>query len=104
MNVLVCVKQIPDPNNPYSLANDRLKRDGSNMREPDDAFGMESAHQLTEANGGEVAVLSMGPESAMEAIRRALSMGAHKGILVTDSALENADALVTSKVLAAAIK
>lgn len=105
MNVLVCVKQIPDPNNPYVLAGDRLKRDGgSNVLDPGDEFGVEAALQLTEANGGEVTVVSMGPDSAMEAIRRALSMGAHKGILVTDPTLVGSDALATAKVLAAAIK
>ncbi|MGZ4104075.1 MAG: electron transfer flavoprotein subunit beta/FixA family protein [Actinomycetota bacterium] len=105
MNVLVCVKQIPDPNNPYSMANGRLKRDGGqNVLDPGDEFGVEAALQLTEANGGEVTVVSMGPAQAMEAIRRALSMGAQKGILITDDALQGADALVTARVLATAIK
>ena len=71
MNVLVLVKQIPDPNNPYQLANNRLKRDGGqNVLDPGDEFGVEAALQLTEANGGEVTVVSMGPESALEAIER----------------------------------
>jgi electron transfer flavoprotein beta subunit len=104
MNVVVCVKQIPDPNNPYSLADGRLNRSGQNVLDPGDEFGVEAALQLTEANGGEVTVLSMGPDSAMEAIRRALSMGAHKGILVTDDGLKGADALVTARVLAKAIE
>lgn len=105
MNVIVCVKQIPDPNNPYQLAGDRLKRDGGqNVLDPGDEFGVEAALQLTEASGGEVTVVSMGPEQSMEAIRRALSMGAHKGILVSDPALQGADALVTARVLAKAIE
>ena len=105
MNICVCVKQIPDPNNPYALAGERLNRGGaSNVLDPGDEFGVEAALQLTEASGGEVTVVSMGPANAMEAIRRALSMGAHKGILVTDDALAGADALVTARVLAAAIK
>src|SRR5437588_800030 len=96
MNVLVLVKQIPDPNNPYQLANNRLKRDGGqNVLDPGDEFGVEAALQLTEANGGEVTVVSMGPESAMEAIRRALSMGAHKGVLMSDDSLQRRDATGT---------
>jgi len=104
MNVIVCVKQVPDPNNPYELTGDhRLKRDGGqNVLDPGDEFGVEAALKLTEA-GGEVTVVSMGPPQAMEAIRRALSMGAHKGVLVSDDSLVGADALVTAKVLAAAI-
>jgi len=72
--------------------------------DPGDEFGVEAALRLTDQFGGEVNVISMGPAPAMEAIRRALSMGAHKGILVTDDALAGADALATSRVLAAAIK
>jgi electron transfer flavoprotein beta subunit len=100
----VCVKQVPDPNNPYELTGDnRLKRDGGqNVLDPGDEFGVEAALKLTEA-GGEVTVVSMGPSQTMEAIRRALSMGAHKGLLVSDDALAGADALVTARVLAAAI-
>lgn len=105
MNVTVCVKQIPDPNQNYELVNGRLKRDvAQSVLDPGDEFGVEAALRLTEASGGEVTVVSMGPEKAMEAIRRALSMGAHKGILVTDDALAGADALATARVLAAAIK
>lgn len=105
MNICVCVKQIPDPNNPYELVGGRLKRDvATNVLDPGDEFGVEAALQLTEAAGGEVTVISMGPDKAMEAIRRALSMGAHKGILISDDALAGSDALVTARVLAKAIE
>jgi len=106
MNVVVLVKQIPDPNTPYQLDGNRLKRAGvQNVLDPGDEFGVEAGLKLTEQAGGEVTVVSMGPASAMEAIRKALSMGAAKGILVTDdAALPGADALVTARVLAAAIK
>ena len=106
MNVVVCVKQIPDPNNPYQLDGNRLKRSGvQNVLDPGDEYGVETALKLTEQAGGEVTAVSMGPASAMEAIRKALSMGAAKGILVSDDAvLPNADALATARVLAAAIK
>jgi len=105
MNVVVLVKQIPDPNNPYQLDGNRLKRSGvQNVLDPGDEFGVEAGLKLVEGTEGEVTVVSMGPASAMEAIRKALSMGAAKGILVTDDSLAGADALVTARVLAAAIK
>lgn len=105
MNIVVTVKQVPDPNLQPQLEGDRLKRQGvAGVLDPGDEFGVEAALQLAEAHGGEVTVVSMGPEQAMEAVRKALSMGAHKGILVTDAALEGADALTTARVLAAAIK
>jgi electron transfer flavoprotein beta subunit len=105
MNVVVCVKQIPDPNNPMELADGRLKRDpASAVLDPGDEFGVETGLRLVEAHGGEVTVVSMGPAKAIDAIRRALSMGAHKGIHVQDDALAGADALATARVLAAAIK
>lgn len=104
MNVFVCVKQIPDPNNPYALEDGRLKRSGGqNVLDPGDEFGVEAALRLVEAAGGEATAVSMGPATAAEAIRKALSMGVHKGILVTDDSLAGADALVTARVLAAAI-
>jgi electron transfer flavoprotein beta subunit len=105
MNVVVLVKQIPDPANPYELVDGRLKRDvAQRVMDPGDEYGVEAALRLVDQFGGEVNVISMGPAPALEAIRRALSMGAHKGVLVTDDALAGADALATARVLAAAIK
>lgn len=105
MKVAVCVKQIPDPNQPYALDDGRLRREGSLVLDPGDEFGVEAALQITEQHGGEVTVVSMGPAKAVETVRRALSMGAHKGVLVTDDGLlPGADALVTARVLSAAIR
>lgn len=104
MNIVVCVKQVPDPNNAYELVDGRLKRDvPQNVLDPGDEFGVEAALQLADTHGGEVTVVSMGPDRALEAIRRALSMGAAKGVHIVDDALQGADALTTAKVLAAAI-
>ncbi|MGH2787038.1 MAG: electron transfer flavoprotein subunit beta/FixA family protein [Actinomycetota bacterium] len=101
---MVCVKHIPDPNVPPEMDGDRLKREGvQGVLDPGDEFGVEAGLQLKEAHGGEVTLVSMGPSAAMEAIRRALSMGADKGVLVSDDALAGADALTTATVLAAAI-
>ncbi len=105
MNIVVCVKHIPDPNVPPEMDGDRLKRQGvQGVLDPGDEFGVEAGLQLKEAHGGEVTLVSMGPSQANEAITRGLSMGADKGILITDDALAGADALVTARVLAAAIK
>jgi electron transfer flavoprotein beta subunit len=105
MNIVVTVKQVPDPNVDPQLDGNRLKRDGvAGVLDPGDEFGVEAGLQLAQAHGGEVTVVSMGPPQAMEAVRKALSMGAAKGILVSDDALAGADALTTAKVLAEAIK
>ncbi len=65
---------------------------------------MEAALQLVEREGGEVTAVSMGPDAAVAAVQRALAMGAHRGVLVSDDALRGADALATAKVLAAALR
>ena len=105
MNIAVCVKHIPDPNVPPEMDGKYLKREGvQGVLDPGDEFGVEAALQLKEAHGGEVTLVSMGPAPAQEAIRRGLSMGADKGVLVTDDSLKGSDALVTARVLAAAIK
>ncbi len=104
MNIVVCVKHIPDPNLPPEMDGHRLKREGiQGVLDPGDEFGVEAGLQLKEAHGGEVTLVSMGPPAAMEAIKRGLSMGADKGVLISDDSLQGADALVTAKVLAAAI-
>jgi electron transfer flavoprotein beta subunit len=104
VNIVVCVKHIPDPNLPPQLDGHRLKREGvQGVLDPGDEFGVEAGLQLKEAHGGEVTLVSMGPAAAAEAIRKGLSMGADKGVLISDDALQEADALVTARVLAAAI-
>ena len=106
MNVVVCVKQIPDPAEPGALDPDNtLKRSGKLILDESDSYGVEMALQLVDkAGGGEVTLVSMAPNSEISGLRTALAMGAAKAILVSDDALEGADALDTAKVLAAAIK
>src|SRR2546421_4827075 len=106
MNVFVCVKQIPDPNAPGKLdpRTKGLVGEGVDLvLAPGDEHAVEAGLQLVEKDGGEVVIISMGPPRALEAIRRALAMGANRGILVSDPELENSDALSTARVLAAAI-
>ncbi|MFN8232873.1 MAG: electron transfer flavoprotein subunit beta/FixA family protein [Actinomycetota bacterium] len=105
MDVCVLVKSIPDPSGGIDLGDDFLvRREGDGTLDPGDEFAVEAALQLTEAAGGEVTVITMGPEGAAAAVRRALSMGAHRAVVVTDDALRGADALATARVLAAAVR
>lgn len=106
MNVVVCVKQIPDPADPGALEADHtLKRDGKLILDESDSYGVEMALQLVDkAGGGEVTLVSMAPRSETSGLRTALAMGAAKAILVSDDALSGSGALDTAKVLAAAIK
>ena len=105
MKIVVTVKQVPDPNSTQSLEPDHsLSRDKEVVLDPGDECGVEEGLQLKEAHGGEVILVSMGPERARDAIRKGLSMGADRGILISDPALAGADALLTARALAAAIK
>jgi electron transfer flavoprotein beta subunit len=106
MNVIVCVKQIPDPASPGALdtATNTLKRDGKLILDESDSYGVEMALQLVDAaGGGEVSLVSMAPNGEVSGMRTALAMGAAKGVLVSDPALQGSDALTTAKVLAAAV-
>ena len=107
MNVVVCVKQIPDPAAPQSLepGTHTLDRSGKLILDDSDAYGVEMALQLAEqAGGGDVTLVSMAPNGETSGLRTALAMGAASAVLVSDDALKGADALTTAKVLAAAIK
>ena len=106
MNIVVLVKQVPD-----TYSERKLRDDGVLDRDATDAVldeinerAVEAALQLKEANdGSEVTVLTMGPDRATDAIRKALSMGADKAVHLSDDALAGSDAVSTAKVLAKAI-
>ena len=107
MNIVVCVKQVPDT----AVERTLKPGDGTLDREtPDglineiDEYAIEEGLKIAEAHGGEVTILSMGPAKASESIRKALSMGADKAVHISDDALAGSDALVTSLVLAEALK
>ena len=96
MNIVVCVKQIPDPAMPGQLdpGTKTLKREGKLIMDESDSFGVEMGLQLAEkAGGGEVTIVSMVPAAGVQGIRSALAMGAAKAILVSDDALVGTDAL-----------
>ena len=105
LKIVVTVKQVPDPNSTLNLeADNTLLREKEVVLDPGDECGVEEGLQLKEAHGGEVILVSMGPERAKDATRKGLSMGADRGILITDPQLAGADALLTARALAAAIK
>src|SRR5271166_6401099 len=106
MNVVVCVKQIPDPAAPGALdpTTHTLERTGKLILDDSDAYGVEMALQLAPTDAGnEVILVSMAPNNETSGLRTALAMGAAKAILISDDALAGSDALGTAKVLAAAI-
>ncbi len=106
MNIVVCVKQVPDTWSEKKLAasDSTLDRAATDpvMNEMDE-YAVEEALKLQEAHGGEVTILCMGPDAATETVRKALSMGADKAIHVIDDGLHGSDALATSLALAKAI-
>ena len=105
MKIVVTVKQVPDPNAQQTLESDNtIARDREVVLDPGDEYGVEEGLQLKEATEGELVLVSMGPERARDAIRKGLSMGADRGILITDGGLGGADALLTAQALAAAIE
>jgi electron transfer flavoprotein beta subunit len=106
VQVVVLVKYVPEPQGTPTLGDDwLLVREGvEGALDPGDEFAVEAALQLVEAHGGEVGLVSMGPEVATSALRKGFSMGATAGLLVTDAALRGADALATATVLAAAVQ
>jgi electron transfer flavoprotein beta subunit len=107
MKIAVCVKAVPDAAAGRRLdpSTKRLIRSVDLAISDFDTYPVEEALKLKEAAGeGEVVVVSMGPEKAMDALRKALAMGADRAVLVTDSALENADLLGTAQALASALE
>lgn len=103
MNIVVCVKQVPD-----TWAERKLKQGDATLDRESvdglinelDEYAIEEALQIKEAHGGEVTVVTMGPEKASESVRKALSMGADKAVHLVDDALAGSDALQTSYALA----
>ena len=108
MNIVVCVKYVPDATADRQFEDDNtVDRAGvDGLLSELDEYAVEQALQMKEKLGDdtEVTVLSVGPEDAGDAIRKALQMGADKGVHVVDDAIAGSDALATSLVLAEAIK
>jgi len=106
MNIIVCIKQVPDTTevrlNPETGT---LIRDGvPSIINPDDKAGLEAALQLKDEYGAKVTVVSMGPLQADAALREAMAMGADEAYLISDRAFGGADTWATSSTIASAIR
>src|SRR5688572_22092425 len=107
MKIVVCVKQVPD-----TEARIRIAADGKGIAENDlnwvvspyDEFAIEEALKIKEAKGGEVVLVSVGPDRVQSALRNGLAMGADSAVHLKDAAFEGLDPLGTARVLAAAVQ
>ena len=99
------MKQVPDATVHKRLdpATNRLDRSGEGALNPTDVNAVEEALRLKESAGGEVVLVSLGPEKAMDSLRKGLAMGADRAVLVSDGAAAGSDLVGTSRVLAAAL-
>ena len=107
MKIAVCVKQVPDAtvHKRMDPASKRLDRSGEAALNPTDLNAVEAALRIKESQGeGEVVLVCLGPEKAVESLRKALAMGADRSVLVTDPAAAGSDLLGTSRALAAALE
>jgi electron transfer flavoprotein beta subunit len=106
MKIAICVKEVPEAAGPQRIdpESKRLDRSGELALNPFDVHAIEEGlRQRDAAGGGEVVVVSMGPERAAEALRRALALGADRAVLVSDEALAGSDLLATTRALASAL-
>lgn len=107
MEILVCLKQVPDDSVEIHLkpGTEEVNLDGvANVVNAFDTYALEMATRLKEAVGGTITAITVGPEGARDAVKTCLAVGANQGYLVSDPAFEGADTLGKSKILAAAIK
>ncbi len=105
MNIIVCVKQVPQKDAPLAIAGSWIRESdiGFEMNEPD-SYALEEALRLKEKHGGEVVALSLGPERVKQTIKEALAKGADRGIHVADDKFFELDPLGSARSLAAALQ
>jgi electron transfer flavoprotein beta subunit len=106
VKIAVCVKHVPEGTTHARIdpATKRLNRAGEGAINAFDTHAVEEALKIKEAEGGEVVVVTMGPQSAQDSVRKALAMGADSSVLVTDDAAAGSDLVATTTVLAAALE
>ena len=105
MHFVACVKQTPDTAATLSVQGEHVSwGDAGLVLNPWDEYAVEEAIRLKEKHGGKATAISMGPESAREALKTCVAMGCDEAILICDPALKGSDALATSYALAKAIE
>lgn len=106
MNIIVCLKQVPDTNEVrINQETGTLIRDGvPSIINPDDKNALEEALLIKDKMGGSVTVISMGPAQAKEALKEAIAMGADNAYLISDRVFGGSDTWATATILAAAIE
>ncbi|MEI9412052.1 electron transfer flavoprotein subunit beta/FixA family protein [Mesorhizobium salmacidum] len=105
MHIVVCIKQVPDSAQirVHPVTNTIMRQGVPTIINPYDLFALEAALTLRDIDGGEVTVLTMGPPMAEDALRKALTYGADRAVLLTDRFFAGSDTLATSFALAQAI-
>jgi electron transfer flavoprotein beta subunit len=106
MKIVVCVKQVPDTETRVRIApeaNAIVESDINWVVSPYDEFAIEEALKIKEARGGEVVLLTLGPDRVQSALRTGLAMGADRAVHLKDAAFDQADTLGTARALAAAV-
>ncbi|MBT1516364.1 MULTISPECIES: electron transfer flavoprotein subunit beta/FixA family protein [Bradyrhizobium] len=106
MHNVVCIKQVPDSAQirVHPVTNTIMRQGVPTIINPYDLFALEAALELRDKFGGEITVLTMGPSSAEDSLRRALTFGADRAVLLTDRCFAGADTLATTYALATAIR
>ena len=106
MHIVVCIKQVPDSAQirVHPVTNTIMRQGVPTIINPYDLFALEAALRLRDKYGGTVTVLTMGPPMAEDSLRRALSFGVDRAVLLTDRAFAGSDTLATSFALSQAIK
>jgi electron transfer flavoprotein beta subunit len=106
MHIVVCIKQVPDSAQirVHPVTNTIMRQGVPTVINPYDLFALEEALRLRDRMGGEVTVLTMGPPTAEDSLRKALTFGADRAVLLTDRFFAGSDTLATSYALAMAIK
>ncbi|KUO73271.1 MAG: electron transfer flavoprotein subunit beta [Desulfosporosinus sp. BRH_c37] len=105
MHYVVCLKQVPDTSEVRidPITNTLMREGVPSIINPYDAHALEEAMRLKEKVGGKVTIVSMGPPQAKEALKKAMSYGADRAILLSDRAFGGSDSLATAYILSSAL-